>query len=240
MVTSSATAQFLMGSKANAWGEPTDSQGRVIGRPTPAIYSQPVVVPATAITPTVSITTPPVVSGYKQIDVPAVITPARPAQKLILARIFSPPAQPETTVKVEAFYRDSGNHVVRTTRTTIDKNSVPDHLAPPISQDKVPAEYSSSSILSADFGGKVVERNTQKRVHSDVTRYVDEHGWLITTVITTEEVMTYKSDYNYQLPPPEIISVPTATAGTVYGNPPGVLIVKALVTPPPKRPGARR
>lgn len=221
MMVTSVSAQFLMGSKANAWGEPTNPQGQVIGK-SPVVCAQPVV------------------SGYRQIDVPAVVTQSQPVKKSVWTRIFTPPAEPETTVKVETFYQNSGNHVVRTTRTTVDKNSKPDYLAPPILQSRVPAEYTSSSSHTADLGGRIVQNDTQKRVSHDVSRYTDEHGWLITTVITTEEMMTYKGDYTYQLPPPEIISVPTATAGTVSGNPPGILIVKALVTPPPKRPGARR
>ncbi|NDE68239.1 hypothetical protein EB052_01390, partial [bacterium] len=188
MVTSSATAQFLMGSKVNAWGEPTNPQGQVIGKP-PVVCAQPASAPTAAAVAT---------------------QPAR--GKSILSRIFTPPAEPETTVRVEAFYRDSGNHVVRTTRTTVDKSPRPDYLAPPILQSKVPAEYASSSSHSVDLGGRVIQKDTEKRVWHDVSRYTDEHGWLITTVVTTEETYSYKADYNYQLPPPEIISVPTATA----------------------------
>lgn len=229
MNLSVASAQFLVGSTANAWGEPTDSQGRVIGKPVVCnVVGQPIPIK----TQVVSV-------GQVQQPVQMVVQPKRS----ILARIFSMPAEPEAKTTTQVYHSGSGpnQQYSRVTETvTVDKSRFPDYTAPLALQSKLPVVENRAFSTQCDFGvgarGLTKTTSVEARKQSDqyFDRYIAADGSMVTRAVTVENTSTFEGSF-YSYDQPQIIQVPTANAGTVYGNPPGILVMKALITPPPKK-----
>lgn len=218
MNISVAFAQFLVGSTANAWGEPTDLRGRVIGAK-PAVCNTAVVQPVQVVQP----------------------------KRSVLARIFSMPAEPEMRTTAQVYHSGSGpnQQYSRVTETvTVDRSRFPDYTAPLALQSKLPVVENKSLSLQCDFGvgarGLTKTTNVEARKQGDqyFDRYIAADGSMITRAVTVENTSTFEGSF-YSYDQPQIIQVPTANAGTVYGNPPGILVMKALITPPPPKKSKR-